>query len=300
MSNSPTPPPHQQAPAAAASLPKALFSTFFNGLKSSLSVHKSIIYLFASRTTSVRMLQCVLLNGVIFGGSLLVLDFLLLPALTLLYRALTSVPVLPASAETPHVEYFLLALRQVLTMFWLFPMLVLTLVLNTVWYQEIADQVFKQEHPKYSHPPRSLGHVARDEIYRSALILVLSVQSWACLFFLPFPLAQILALVQTSWTLAFYAYDYGWTLAGWPLEKRLRFFQERWVFMLGFGLPLGVLALALPLWSGFVVYALVFPVMMILALITPPTRHKRGWKEFKVFRLAQWVVFLGVKWWVGK
>ena len=110
-------------------------------------------------------------------------------------------------------------------------MLVLTLILNTVWYQEIADQVFKQEKPTIKPVPRSIGMVARDEIYRSALIAILTIESWAALNFLPQIIGMPLAFCQTSWTLAFYAYDYGWALSGWTLERRLTFFEERWVYM---------------------------------------------------------------------
>ena len=64
---------------------------------------------------------------------------------------------------------------------------------------------------------------------------------------------------------------------------------------LGFGSPLAVLALALPLFPGFVVYALLFPIVMILAIVTPPVRHRRGWKTLGVFRLAQWAVLKLIK-----
>jgi hypothetical protein len=38
---------------------------------------------------------------------------------------------------------------------------------------------------------------------------------------------------MVSWLWAFYCFDYKWSLTNYPLESRIRFFEENWPFMAG-------------------------------------------------------------------
>ena len=118
--------------------------------------------------------------------------------------------------------------------------------------------------------------------------MVLTLQTWASLNLLPKYIGYPIEFIQSSWTIAFYCYDYGWSLAGLTLEERLQKFQAHWPFMLGFGAPLAALALWLPIFWGYVAYALFFPVCMILAIEKDPLPHKRGWSQVRVFRISQY------------
>ena len=96
----------------------------------------------------------------------------------------------------------------------------------------------------------------------------------ATLNILPPYIGYPLELVQSSWTIAFYCFDYRWTLGGLTLEERMRKFETHWPFMLGFGAPLAAFSLWLPVYWGYVAYALFFPVCMILAIETDPILHQ--------------------------
>lgn len=185
---------------------------------------------------------------------------------------------------------------SLVTVIWLVPVVVLSLGLNAVWLDEIAKLVFNaldEGKRRSAQAPKDRG---RDELYRMLLFMFLSLQSFLTLNCLPFkPAAYVVEFVQSSFTFAFYCFDYSWALAGFSLEERLSMFESHWPFMLGFGMPLAAVTLYLRFFWGYVVYALVFPVLMILAIVTKPTTHKRGWKRVKVFRASQYMTLWAIR-----
>ena len=66
---------------------------------------------------------------------------------------------------------------------------------------------------------------------------------------------------------------YKWSLLGWSLEYRLKYFEKHWCYFLGFGAPAVALSVLFPRFLALGVYALAFPVFIILAIIANPRSH---------------------------
>ena len=66
---------------------------------------------------------------------------------------------------------------------------------------------------------------------------------------------------------------YKWSLLGWSLEYRLKYFERHWCYFLGFGLPAVVLSLVFPKFISLGIFALAFPGFIILAIIAKPKSH---------------------------
>lgn len=66
---------------------------------------------------------------------------------------------------------------------------------------------------------------------------------------------------------------YKWSLLGWSLEYRLKYFEKHWCYFLGFGSPAVALSVLFPRFLALGVYALAFPVFIILAIIANPRSH---------------------------
>lgn len=216
------------------------------------------------------------LNGIIFGGFLAIWEWAALPFLDHFFGWF-----LGATEETKVGREIA---SKLFTYFFLGPMLVLMYILNMIWYNEIAEDAFKKRKLKEK---RGVSNSIRDVVYRVLLIIILTIQSWASRNLLPMYIGYPIEFLQSSWTIAFYCFDYRWSLAGLTLDERLRKFESYWPFMLGFGAPLAALALWLPDYWGYVVYDLFFPMSMILAIETDPIQHRRGWSHLRVFRVSQ-------------
>jgi hypothetical protein len=74
---------------------------------------------------------------------------------------------------------------------------------------------------------------------------------------------------------------YKWSFLGWSLEYRLKFFELHWGYFLGFGLPSVTLSLIFPKFISLGLFALAFPIFIILAIIAKPVSHGKRRKEIK-------------------
>lgn len=77
-----------------------------------------------------RTMQCCILNGVVFGLSLLFFEHALLPGLSVMMGYLLS------SGEDSTVwVYVQPVLSALFNMFWVLPIFLLSRIINTIWFQ---------------------------------------------------------------------------------------------------------------------------------------------------------------------
>lgn len=114
-------------------IPQRLFrsiSLFTQGIVDGISFHKYALYYFTSSDVRAGTVQCIVLNGIIFSGSLLVYYKLVEP--TIEYLLVDQVN--PAYVSISSLVY---------SMLWTYPMYVVTTLLNTIWYDDIARAAYK-------------------------------------------------------------------------------------------------------------------------------------------------------------
>jgi etoposide-induced 2.4 mRNA len=135
------------------------FKAFCDGVQHAISLHRILLFYLQSRLICVSSAKCFVLNGLIFLGSIFFFDQVVIPVIHLFgeilqhsfaaacvcfpsLRPLTlltqSSPDSPSQAEDvrDRVDGFVFLLYQVL---WMYPIYCISFILNTIWYQEIAD-----------------------------------------------------------------------------------------------------------------------------------------------------------------
>lgn len=245
---------------------------FVTGVADSLSVHSSAIFFLTSRKVRMRSLSCLALNGLIFVGSLQVHDLVVAPLLAALLRAEEG-----DEAAALLGGWLAEALAVLQLVLWTLPIYVISFGFNMVWYQDIADNAFLIRGGRPDRPPvtwqRLLSSFAQ-VLYRLLLSAAFLVQAYLC-YLVPV-VGRYVAALHFSWVYALQAFDYKWALEGWPVEKALTYFERRWAYMAGFGFPCALITVAFPPFVSYGVYAFVFPVFIILAIIARPVAHIRG------------------------
>ncbi len=167
---------------------------------------------------------------------------------------------------------------------------IISILLNAVFNVEIAKEVYTAE---YGEPVKSVESVldlVRDSMYNYFLMAWVSLFCWG-IYYVQI-IGPIISLLWTSWAIAFYAYDLVWALKGWEFQKRLLLFQRHWIFMLGFGFPSATATFLMPQFLGYSVYALAFPVSIILAITSTPVQHAPGgiWpRSLRMFLFAEYI-----------
>lgn len=117
-----------------------------------------------------------------------------------------------------------------------------------------------------------------DEVYRLLLVTAYMIQI-TLVSFIPFGIGYALVVLHLCWMYSLYSFEYKWSLLGWSLEYRLKYFERHWAYFLGFGLPAVLVSLVFPKFISLGFFALSFPFFIILAITAKPTSHVKKEKK---------------------
>ncbi|RVE49655.1 hypothetical protein evm_005712 [Chilo suppressalis] len=207
-----------------------------------------------------RVLQSCILNGFIFLLSILVFEYALLPAVKYLVTIVFG--------HNPGVAHNVWAwmqpfLSMTFRMIWVLPLFLLSKLVNSLWFQDIADSAYRHRRgrPQFMS---SVSKIIADSLF-SLLVQALFLVQSMLVSMLPITyIGELLCLVHMCLLYALYSFEYKWFNMGWELHKRLTFIETNWPYFLGFGLPLAVLT-QIPesyIISG-CVFSIFFPVFIL-------------------------------------
>ncbi|XP_050077810.1 etoposide-induced protein 2.4 homolog [Anopheles maculipalpis] len=209
-----------------------------------------------------RVLQCSLLNGGIFMLSILFFEYAVLPGLHLflwyLFRNSTTM--------TTVWGWMQPSLSLLFNSFWVAPLFLLSKIVNSLWFQDIADSAYKFRKGR----PQLIASISKliADTLISLLIQILFLLQSTLVKYLPVPVpfaCTAIYMVHMSLLCSLYAFEYKWFNMGWELHKRLTYIEQNWPYFLGFGLPLAVLS-ELP--NSIVISGCVFSVLFPLFIIS--------------------------------
>jgi Sulfate transporter CysZ/Etoposide-induced protein 2.4 len=176
-----------------------------------------------------------------------------------------------------------MALVAAYYMFWVLPVYVLSFMLNDAWYEDLASATYERSGKAVcesvaSQTRRSkrslIGQTAdriAGNIYRLLLTGAFILQSFLLLLLVPM-LGPLLYFVTVCWLYSFYCFEYPWVIQGWSLPSRLHHFRRHWVYFFGFGAPFSLLCIFFPYLVSTGVFALVFPLFLMMAILGQPRR----------------------------
>jgi len=275
-----------------------MIGSVLRGVSDALSFHSTFIYFYLSRTLVERTLQCFALNGVIFLGSIALVNYMLLPLVhALLYYDVDLLE--PPLSYLINFMYDFMSLS--FNILWLLPIYVVSFLLNGDWYQEIAEHANKAKQAKAGGEctpvhrmsfQKNLAH----ELYRTFLVVGLVIQNmllWR-VSRVPFigPVFGLIGLLSLSWICAFYSFEYTWAIQGWPVEKKVRVFETNYAYFFGFGLPIALITAFFPFFVSNGLFCLVFPLFIILATaadIPPPPPSSIFPERIRIFSIIEWL-----------
>jgi len=260
------------------------------GLLDSCKIYWAILLFVKSKRIRTLATQCFQLNGAIFLTSVLFMNYVLHPLVSFIIS--DRGPADGVMETLFHVMFLVL---------WVFPIYVISFILNAVWYQDIADETFlhNRDGEKHTVAPdkatfqQRLVKVLSEELYRMLVAFMFLLQSLVCSGIPHIGVA--LYFVQATWLQSLYSFEYKWSLEGWPLEAKLTFFEFNWAYMAGFGLPAALVNWYFPMFVSSGIYALVFPIFIMMAILanpadnSPTARTAPRYLRLPVFRLSKWL-----------
>eukprot|EP00045_Choanoeca_perplexa_P022442 m.9567 g.9567 ORF g.9567 m.9567 type:complete len:317 (-) comp9448_c0_seq1:58-1008(-) len=252
---------------------------FVRGLFDSCQVLVTVLLLYRNKTVRTNVVNCVILNGCLFLGSLLLYQLAILPLIHIILSYTWD------AEQTRVIEgNQLWVIEQLLWMvfnvFWIIPMFLLAKVLNAMYCQQVANHAYADLRGSAETGYRDVkqrdvlgwfGMTMADLIFSTLMQLIMLVE--ASLFTLMPQIGLPLSFLYNCWISSLYCFEYSWINAGWSLQTRVEYFETHWAFFLGFGLPFTAATFFLPFMVSVATYSLIFPLMVISATSAHPVAH---------------------------
>ena len=151
---------------------------------------------------------------------------------------------------------------------WVFPVYFLSFILNSFCYADIAQYTFQKVYGNRKVPALSVSRRIALEVHRGFLIgvnlLILSIIS-------AIPYSEPIVIVLSGVIYSFYCFEYRWILEGKTINSEIDMIEQNILYYAGFGLPFALSTYFFPLLIGNGVWAMVFPVFMLTALLSKPS-----------------------------
>ncbi|KAJ1309684.1 hypothetical protein OPQ81_006448 [Rhizoctonia solani] len=158
------------------------------------------------------------------------------------------------------------------TIFWLLPVVGVSLYLNSTFSSGLAKRVYHLHHGRSAAPAATgfsgMLNTIATSAYRVILIFSYMVISLA-LSYVPI-IGSTAAFIFVCWIDAFYCFEFMWIARGMRLSERVRYEEERWAYFLAFGLPSTALCMSGSSLANAAVFALVYPAYIIMAMYANP------------------------------
>ncbi|RHY26991.1 hypothetical protein DYB32_007891 [Aphanomyces invadans] len=120
---------------------QAGYVTFCQGIQDSLSLHRILLLYIQSQIVRNRTVKCVMVNGIIFLGSIFFFDHIVIPIIHLLGLALKHQEEAKGANDSRSfrdtIDTMVFVIYQGL---WMYPIYCVSFILNAIWYQELADE----------------------------------------------------------------------------------------------------------------------------------------------------------------
>ncbi|XP_025195682.1 etoposide-induced protein 2.4 [Melanaphis sacchari] len=228
-----------------------------------------------------RIIQCCTLNGGIFCLSIVLFEYVILPSLGSIMSIIFG----------QFNENIWLWTRSLLSWtfgaVWVLPIFLLSKIINSLWFQDIADIAYKQK----KGDPQQLTRISKviaDFSFSIVVQFLFLIQSYLVSMVPSTILSNILSILHLSLLYSLYSFEYKWCNMGMELNSRLSIIENCWPYFLGFGLPLAVVT-SWPesyIISG-CLFSILFPVFIISANEVSPSK-------IKIFRLKLFAPVLSI------
>lgn len=152
--------------------------------------------------------------------------------------------------------------------FWLYPLIAGSYLMASSWSVGVAESAFLAHNIRPS-PRKEYGVFWLEQLVRLVLIVNYSIACFA-IQMVPW-IGPACAFLLMSFVDGYFCFEQVWVVRGWSMEKRLRFAESHWSYLIGFGIPSTLVSFFHP--SGLLnmmLFMLVFPFCTILAFLGDP------------------------------
>jgi etoposide-induced 2.4 mRNA len=244
---------------------KDIISHILYGIYDSISIHLIFVFYLRNNVIMKRISQCFILNGGLFVGSILFVNYVLIP---LVLMPISSFLISHSTSfSITSIQLFISFIYNIL---WVYPIYILSFILNSIWYKEIAEEGLRTE-SKITINKFKNEHKFKSILYQIAGdgIKLLNM-NW---FFLQSILVSYIPYIGNTIYILHLAlfhsmccFDYRWSSQNITWNQRKLIMHSYWPYFLGFGLTPAILQVYIPSFVGTGLYAMIYPIFILLSV----------------------------------
>jgi etoposide-induced 2.4 mRNA len=207
-------------------------------------------------------LLCLFNGGILLCG-MLCFNYLFLPVFRRLFYALAGLDSSSSSRPLVLIQHIL---TYTFNFLWLIPAFIISKFVNSYWFRDIADGVFKKlMKNKKSLPPLQFSRAISDVLFSIVMQIFFLVQS-TIVILIPIPVvASIIGHMCLCLLYSFYAFEYSWIYSNLTVKQRVERIESYWPYFLGFGLPLTIISTQL--FKSLIVNECIFSILFPFAIV---------------------------------
>ena len=228
-------------------------------------------YVMHSPGVLTRICQCMLINGALFLGSLIIFNCIILSFL----KKITG------------NEYVETTFGLLFNLLWLYPVYVMSFVLTTLWVQDIFDASFKHFYGNKYRPLQALSLPQLISYLLNRIIMIGFFQIQSSLFsLLPFPFGKLLFFIHCSLLHSYYCFEYITAALNMRLKTTIEIFEYNWAYFIGFGLSFTMIILK---WPGMIssgIFCFLFPFLVLTSVPAEINLNKRRGIRLPIFTVS--------------
>lgn len=216
-----------------------------------------------TRRVKTNLALLCLFNGVILLCGMVCFHYAFLPIFQWLFNKLAGLETSSTSRPLLFIQY---TLTYTFNILWLIPAFIISKFVNSYWFRDIADVVFKKLTKKNKTlPPLDFARAISDVTFSLVMQIFFLVQS-TLIQLIPVPILNTLfSNVCLCLLYSFYAFEYAWIYRNLSVKARVERIELFWPYFLGFGLPLTMLSTQL--FRSMIVNECIFSILFPFAIV---------------------------------
>lgn len=249
-------------------IPDKVWNAVKSGLIDSISFHRALVVIVRCSKARSKLCQCLLLNGVIFLGSIMVFHWLLGPLLAFIISNILLHPAAGNEIQTTIAIW----ISWMYYSLWIAPLYIVTFILNTIWYRDIAiDSVdFFAKRSSGSNTGGSVPTSAQTSLPNQiADIILRSLFNLVYLGYLSvIARYRILYAISLAFLISFNAFEFKYRHLN--FSDKITLIESHWIYFLSFSIWVAILVTEFPTMVENGLLGVLFPFLLINASSTGP------------------------------
>jgi etoposide-induced 2.4 mRNA len=217
------------------------------------------------RVKSNLALLCLFNGGILLCG-MLCFNYIFLPIFRRLFYFLAGLDSSSSSSSSRPLLYIQHMLTYTFNFLWLIPAFIISKFVNSYWFRDIANAVFKKlTNNNRPLPALPLARSISDVLFSLIMQIFFLIQSTIILL-IPVPfLNKLFGNMCLCLLYSFYAFEYAWIYGNLNVKQRVERIELYWPYFLGFGLPLT--ALSSFIFNSMIVNECIFSILFPFAIV---------------------------------